>query len=543
MRREFRIILAFLGIVDCALALGVWYLAVRGPSHNRSAPTSVVAVSATPLPTPLVLVYTALPAPTVTPLLGGTTVGEVGPASVMTYTVARGDTLWELSARFKVSLASLMAANPYANPDQLKIGQVMVIPVAPLIAPTQASPEPAAIDTVLPPDPAEPTELVTLTPVPTAQVLARVSADGQGLRFRRTPGTAGEVFAYLNALSPLIPLGRTADGAWLEVIASEGQGWVMARWVEVFAGVETLPVEQVAVVMATETAPPPTAAPVTPGAAATASAPTQPGSSAPPTFPPPGSYALISGVTAHARQIFLAGQAQGNRANVFSKIGDSMTANDVFLSPIGWGNYDLRQYTYLAPVVAFFSQTTARTDNSFANASLTAKGGWQTWQPLNPGSTLDANLCHPTERPIECEYRIVKPSIALIMLGTNDVRDTPAAQFETEMRLIIEISIQRGVIPVISTIPPLNRDWAVGRVEVINGIIVSLAREYDIPLWDYYSALQGLPNDGLSSDGVHPSVYTGHAADFSPDYIEAGYTVRNLLALQALDAVWRAAIY
>jgi lysophospholipase L1-like esterase len=137
----------------------------------------------------------------------------------------------------------------------------------------------------------------------------------------------------------------------------------------------------------------------------------------------------------------------------------------------------------------------------------------------------------------------VKPSIALIMLGTNDVHYTPAAQYEADMRLIIQISIDHGVIPVVSTIPPLHKDWAVGRVEALNGIIVSLAREYDIPLWDYYSALQGLPNDGLTSDGVHPSVYSGHAADFAPDYMQAGYTVRNLLALQALDAVWRAAVY
>jgi hypothetical protein len=111
------------------------------------------------------------------------------------------------------------------------------------------------------------------------------------------------------------------------------------------------------------------------------------------------------------------------------------------------------------------------------------------------------------------------------------------------MRLILQISLDRGVIPVLSTLPPLHRDWAIGRVEMLNGIIVALAREYDIPLWDYWSALQGLPNDGLSTDGVHPSFYAGHAADFAPDYLGYGYTVRNLLALQVLDAVWRAAMY
>jgi hypothetical protein len=321
----------------------------------------------------------------------------------------------------------------------------------------------------------------------------------------------------------------------------------MARWVEVFISPDSIPVREVAVVMATETVPPPvlpSSTPIPPGPTAVAQATAAPTlSQAPPTFPPPGSYSLISGVTAHAHDIFILGQNQGNRANVFSKIGDSITANDIFLTPIGYGIYDLRQYTYLAPVIAFYSQTQARAGNSFVNTSLSARTGWSAWQPLNPSSSLDKELCGPSERPIECEYRIVKPSVALIMLGTNDVHYTPAEQYEADMRLIIEISISRGVIPVISTIPPLHRDWAVGRVETLNGIVVALAREYDIPLWDYYSALQGLPNDGLTTDGVHPSVYSGHAADFSPDYIEAGYTVRNLLALQALDAVWRAAVY
>ena len=111
------------------------------------------------------------------------------------------------------------------------------------------------------------------------------------------------------------------------------------------------------------------------------------------------------------------------------------------------------------------------------------------------------------------------------------------------MRLIIEISINNGVSPVVSTIPPVQRDWATGRVEMLNGIIVALAREYDIPLWDYYSALQGAPNNGLTADGVHPTMYAGHNADFLPVYLQAGYTIRNLLALQALDAVWQAAVY
>ena len=259
--------------------------------------------------------------------------------------------------------------------------------------------------------------------------------------------------------------------------------------------------------------------------------------------PAPSQYPFISGVTPHAHQIFLLGQNLGNRANVFSKIGDSITANEVFLAPIGWGRYDLHQYTYLAPVIAYFSQTNARTANSFANTSLAAKGGWTAGQVINPDAVFNPDLCRPNENPLECEFRVVKPSVGLIMIGTNDVRYTSATQYAAELRQILQTSLNRGIIPVISTIPPMHHDWAVGRVEAINAIIVSLAREYDVPLWDYWSALQSLSNDPLSSDGIHPSGYTNRAADFSQDGLRTGYTVRNLLALQALDAVWQAALH
>jgi hypothetical protein len=76
-------------------------------------------------------------------------------------------------------------------------------------------------------------------------------------------------------------------------------------------------------------------------------------------------------------------------------------------------------------------------------------------------------------------------------------------------------------------------------VALFNEAILKLADEYDIPLWNYWAALQNLPNDGLSSDGVHPSVAPTSATDFSPEGLKYGMNMRNLTALQALDAVWR----
>ena len=77
-----------------------------------------------------------------------------------------------------------------------------------------------------------------------------------------------------------------------------------------------------------------------------------------------------------------------------------------------------------------------------------------------------------------------------------------------------------------------------GRVAEFNGYIVAIAQENDLPVWNFWRALQGLPNQGLGSDGVHPSV-APDAADFTPANLQYGNTVRNLTALQLLDALWR----
>ena len=45
-----------------------------------------------------------------------------------TYTVQPGDTLWQISLRFGVSLDALIQANNLANPDILQSGQLITIP-------------------------------------------------------------------------------------------------------------------------------------------------------------------------------------------------------------------------------------------------------------------------------------------------------------------------------------------------------------------------------------------------------------------------------
>lgn len=250
-------------------------------------------------------------------------------------------------------------------------------------------------------------------------------------------------------------------------------------------------------------------------------------------------YPYITGVGPRVRDIFAKGQELGNRPNVFSKVGDSITFTAAFLAPFGHGNYELGNYVYLQPIIDYFSTEIARTSNSFQNESLAAYNGWRAATVLDPDNA-NPQFCQPGEPPLVCEYRHTRPAIALIMLGTNDVIPTPPHEFEQNMRAILDLSIERGVIPVLSTIPEYKQVNMHQEVAQINAIITTLAQEYQVPLWDYHLIINGLPNNGLGEDGVHPSVSYSHPAKFTPDYLHLGMTVRNLSALQVLDALYYA---
>jgi hypothetical protein len=175
---------------------------------------------------------------------------------------------------------------------------------------------------------------------------------------------------------------------------------------------------------------------------------------------------------------------------------------------------------------------------------MAAHNGWSTDSVLNPAQA-DHNLCRSGETPLECEYRVVKPSVALVMLGTNDSGGLPTSQYTANLHRIVEISINMGVIPVLSTIPPKHYDPNTdGRVAEFNQIIVATARAYDIPLWDYFSVMFPLPAEGLSSDGVHPSIPpSGTSVVFDAVNLNYGYAMRNLTALQVLYALWQYVLY
>ena len=404
-----------------------------------------------------------------------------------------------------------------------------------------------------------------LTPIGPAD--ARIKPVGNNLRLRQSPGTAGAIIAYLPALMALHLIGRTDDNIWLQVITENKlQGWVMSQFLDINIGLDRIPVTGTAV-----NVPPPTtgaASANTGGGVATdivyiptatptptstpSPVPPSPTPTASPTWTPsatptssPGDYNhptdYIRGITGHARQIYLAGQSAGNRANVFSKVGDSITVAPQFLYPFGNGPYDLRGYGYLAGVVDRFRSGWARDGNSFANNSMAAKGGWSSFSVISP-SAADPSVCRWYESPLVCEYRVSQPAVALIMVGTNDILDTSSDNYRLNLERVVADTLSRHIIPVLCTIPPFHRTGHEARVTELNGIIAAVAQENDIPLLDYWMTLQNLPNQGLGPDGVHPSS-APNPADFTADNLQYGNTVHNLVVLQALDAIWHLAMY
>lgn len=249
-------------------------------------------------------------------------------------------------------------------------------------------------------------------------------------------------------------------------------------------------------------------------------------------------FPLVPEIGAYAQAVYQAGLERGNDPHTFIKVGDCMTHNDYFLIPIGEGNYDLGEFSDLQATIDFFVQDDL---NSFSRESQAAAGGF------NSASILDSlwanpEFCETGESPLECEFRHMTPSIALIMFGTNDVFYLPENQFDYFMRAIVVETLRNGTLPILSTFP--HRPEFPEKSILFNQIVANIAGEYEVPLINLWLALEPLPNQGVDPvETTHMTTPADSAAVcyFIGENLEAGFTIRNLLTLQTLEAVLEAA--
>ncbi len=252
---------------------------------------------------------------------------------------------------------------------------------------------------------------------------------------------------------------------------------------------------------------------------------------------------VLPEVTEHALAIYARGQEAGRDAERLAKVGDCMTASvEYFMGPFGAGDYDLNDYEDLQAVIDAFDRPARDGDyslNAFASPGLAADSG------LNVTSVLDSifadpDWCEPNESALACEYRVTGAAVALIMFGTNDVAFFEPDFFDYYMRQIILETINSDIVPILYTIP--TRPEFPDKVIDFNKVIVSIARDYDLPLVNLWAAIQELPDEGIDPlDPIHLSIPPDErTGDLTEANLQYGYTVRNLITLQTLHRLLEA---
>lgn len=237
-------------------------------------------------------------------------------------------------------------------------------------------------------------------------------------------------------------------------------------------------------------------------------------------------------VSSLMREVFRQGQVLGNQANVITKVGDSVNANPMFLEPMLQPQTELGAYDYLLPTINFFKE-------SLRVPSLASRTSLATFVLLDP-SKSDFSRCQAGETLLACEYRLKKPSIAIISFGYNDVLASTDVEYAERMREIVRQSLTAGVIPVLSTFS-VDPDSAVWWQAVnFNIQLIQIANEFQVPLINLWAAARVLPEYGLERDRTHMknSGFT-YLRFKGGEEAYSGTALQNLLTIRALDELRR----
>ena len=228
-------------------------------------------------------------------------------------------------------------------------------------------------------------------------------------------------------------------------------------------------------------------------------------------------------ISDRAIEIYELGLTLGNDPTHFSIIGDCQNVSTYFLSAFdNPADYSLgSEYAYLQPTINYFH-------GSYSRTSLAVKGGFNAAAVISPLRS-DPKSCNPNESPLDCELRVWRPSIVIVSMETW-WSEKPAEEYDKYMRRVLDRIIETGAVPIIATkADNLEGDHS------INATIAQIAYEYDIPLWNFWLAVQPLADHGLTGDGFHLTF----ARNFFDDRarMKSAWPWRNLTALQTLDAV------
>jgi hypothetical protein len=233
----------------------------------------------------------------------------------------------------------------------------------------------------------------------------------------------------------------------------------------------------------------------------------------------------------------------GAQGGAFSKVGGAGMASQNFMVPFASDQYNLGGYDYLQGTIDFYRSTPVRPSvdpaiNSFSVTSIAASESGFSVDALMVPVVADP-LCQGVgSSPLECEYNLTKPAIALISFDAADVIYMDPSVFRSELQALVNMTMsQHGVIPILATIPATD-SISTAQLTEYNRAIVEIATQSGgtgLPLWNLWRAMQ---EAGVADPY---SVAPNGSARFGNQALNYGYNVRNLTALQALDLVRQAA--
>lgn len=232
--------------------------------------------------------------------------------------------------------------------------------------------------------------------------------------------------------------------------------------------------------------------------------------------------AVPTDVSDAMRTVYQRGLEMGNDPKHFSVIGDCQNVSSYFLAVYEKpGEFSLGEYVYLQPTIDYYQ-------GSYSRKSLAVRGGFNVAAVQSP-LRADPKSCNKNESPLDCELRTWKPSVVFVSMETW-WSEKPAEVYDKNMRRVIERILETGAVPIIAT----KADNLEGD-NSINATVAQIAYDYDLPLWNFWAAVQPLPNHGLSSDGFHLTFSRNFFDD--PGRMKSAWPWRNLTALQTLDVV------
>jgi lysophospholipase L1-like esterase len=229
----------------------------------------------------------------------------------------------------------------------------------------------------------------------------------------------------------------------------------------------------------------------------------------------------------------------------FAHFGDSITVSMAFWSPLRQEPKDMS---------ASAGRAYSRVEQYMAEKC------WAKWKGPEFGNegTRTIRWAHQN---VEAWLKRLNPEVALIMFGTNDLREVGLDEYKQKTREVIRQCLNNGTVVILSTIPP--HSGKLKQSQEFAEAAADIAREERVPLVDYFGEiLRRRPDDWDGSlkkfsdvpggdyevptlicrDGVHPSNPQAHFGSFSEKALNSsGYTLRNYLVMlvysQVIDCV------